>query len=157
MNFPNFAPPILQFLHSQHLLCTTSPVSESHHNSSLLYAMSLKSSGDPEKTPLIVSLENPTVDPTSTSTSYQTIRVSCGDEYLDIELRRTLRLPPDDALRSAPAGFGCFPIYLADQYASRLPKSIKEGAFIPIYRKSSRSRLLTSIEGEYHVVRDLGC
>jgi hypothetical protein len=82
------------------------------------------------KTPLIVSLENPSED----AKSYQTIRVSCGDEYLDIELRRPLRLPPDDAIHSVPAGYGCFPIYLADQYASKLPKSVKGGAFIPIYR-----------------------
>ncbi|KAE9365018.1 hypothetical protein N431DRAFT_473111 [Stipitochalara longipes BDJ] len=99
--------------------------------------MSSKSSSSSEETPLIVSLENPTVDPTSTATSYQTIRVSCGDEYLDIELRRTFRLPLDDALRSVPAGFGCFPIYLVDQYASRLPKSIKGGVFIPIYQREA--------------------
>src|SRR5450756_729775 len=109
------------------------PSSTPRHNSPPSSKMSSRSSTSSDKTPLIVSLENPTVDPTSTATSYQTIRVSCGDEYLDIELRRTLRLPPDDALRSVPAGFGCFPIYLADQYASKLPKSIKGGAFIPIY------------------------
>jgi hypothetical protein len=96
--------------------------------------MSSRSSNSSDKTPLIVSLENPAVDPISTAMSYQTIRVSCGDEYLDIELRRTLRLPPDDALRSVPAGFGCFQIYLVDQYTSKLPKSVKGGAFIPIYR-----------------------
>jgi hypothetical protein len=102
--------------------------------SSPSFKMSSRSSNSSDKTPLIVSLENPTVDPISTAMSYQTIRVSCGDEYLDIELRRTLRLPPDDALRSVPAGFGCFPIYLVDQHTSKLPKSVKGGAFIPIYR-----------------------
>lgn len=98
------------------------------------FKMSSRPSNSTDKTPLIVSLENPTVDPISTAMSYQTIRVGCGDEYLDIELRRTLRLPPDDALRSVPAGFGCFPIYFVDQHTSKLPKSVKGGAFIPIYR-----------------------
>jgi hypothetical protein len=88
------------------------------------------SSSTSNKTPLIVSLENPSED----MKSYQTIRVSCGDEYLDIELRRTLRLPSDDSIRSAPAGYGCFPIYLTDQYAPKSPKLAKGGAFIPIYR-----------------------
>jgi hypothetical protein len=87
------------------------------------------------KTPLIVSLENPSAD----GKSYETIRVGCGDEYLDIELRRTLRLPSDNTIRSVPAGYGCFPVYVTDRYASKLPKSVQGGAFIPIYRTSLTS------------------
>lgn len=96
--------------------------------------MSSRSSMSSNRQQLIVSLENPCDD----AISYQTIRVGCGGEspeYLDIELRRTLRLP-NDSVRRVPAGFGSFPLYLTDSFASKLPSSVKGGgAFIPIYRK----------------------
>jgi hypothetical protein len=97
--------------------------------------MSSRSSSSLNRPKLIVSLENPYENAAPYET-YQTIRVGYGDEYLDIELRRTLRVPADDAIRSVPAGFGNFPIYLADLFALKLPKSINGGALVPIYRRS---------------------
>lgn len=97
---------------------------------------------------LHVTLENPFEG----ATSHQTIRVGCeDDEYLDIELRRTLRVPSDDAVRCVPAGFGSFPLYLNDDFASKLPPSVKVGgASTPIYRAFPLPRSsVTSIVNTY--------
>ena len=97
--------------------------------------MSSRLSTSSSREKLHVTLENPVEG----ATSHQTIRVGCeDDEYLDIELRRTLRIPSNDAVRCAPAAFGTFPLYLSDDFASKLPPSVKAGgAFISIYRRSS--------------------
>jgi hypothetical protein len=105
----------------------------------------LSMSMDLEK--LHFTLENPSEN----AISYQTIRVGCkgeeeekqdekgrkkGYSFLDIELRRTLRVPSDDVVRCVPPGLGSFPLYLTDTFASTLPPSVKAGgAVLPIYRK----------------------
>jgi len=120
--------------HQHHL----TPVSSS---TTITIRMSARSSlsGDRSavvRVPLIVSLENPVGDPAEGTTSFQTIRVGCGHEWIDIELHRTLRLPLDDHVRTVPAGFGPFPLYVSDQFADKLPSSVNGGAFLPIYRKA---------------------
>lgn len=86
------------------------------------FDMSSRSSASSSIAPLIVSLENPSED----GSSYQTIRVSCGDEYLDIELRRTIRLPSDDAIRCVPQALGASLSILLISMPRSSPSPLKE-------------------------------
>lgn len=91
-----------------------------------------------EKQNLKVSLERRTAG--SILPAYKTIRTSFGNDFIDIQLRRCLRIPASVAKadRKIPGSFSAFPLFNVDEYAEefQLPDCItsKSGVLVPVYR-----------------------
>lgn len=75
-----------------------------------------------------------------TSGARDSIRVENRDprSFLDISLRRTIRVPDNGSSYGLPPDCGTFPIYSVAEFRSTLPAemSAKGGCFIPVYRES---------------------
>lgn len=84
---------------------------------------------------LNVKLTKPSV---SAPGAQKAIEVCYGSlDYLEISLRRTVRVPDNGIAYDLPPDCGAFPIYSVDAYKESLPQSMtaKGGLFIPIYGK----------------------
>ncbi|KAE9369834.1 bacterial integral membrane protein-like protein-like protein [Stipitochalara longipes BDJ] len=72
--------------------------------------------------------------------AFETIRVTdSNSKTLDISLRRTIRVPDNEATYSRPPDYGPFPLYSVSDFEDSLPKSLvkKGGIFIPIYQREA--------------------
>ncbi|KAH6682475.1 hypothetical protein B0J14DRAFT_468361 [Halenospora varia] len=84
--------------------------------------------------------------------SFKAIEVMYGDkEYIQISLRRTVRVPDNDETYHLPPDCGAFPIYSVNQYKSKLPTSMagKGGVFIPIYCNNIYAGGVNAVSGEH--------
>jgi hypothetical protein len=74
------------------------------------------------------------------------IEYDSAASYLEISLRRTIRIPNNDNSYGLPPDCGPFPLYSVNEYKSRLPADIvaKGGCFIPMYRKSTPYSIIPS-------------
>lgn len=61
--------------------------------------------------------------------------IQVGD--LQINLKRTIRVPDNENANCLPPGLGNFPVYHVKDYAERMPDEMlkKGGVFFPMYRK----------------------
>ena len=62
----------------------------------------------------------------------------CPNGFLEISLRRTVRVPHNEKQYELPPDCGNFPIYSVKEFEATLPAEMvaKGGCFLPIYRES---------------------
>lgn len=60
-----------------------------------------------------------------------------SSDYVEISLRRTIRVPNTWKVSGLPSDVGAFPLYKTSDYVDKLPADMaaKGGVFLPIYRE----------------------
>jgi len=63
------------------------------------------------------------------------------EKYMDVEFKRTMRLPEDGQTYDLPAYFGSFPLLDVKYFKNRMPKYMQDkgGHFISLYQRETLS------------------
>jgi hypothetical protein len=75
-------------------------------------------------------------DQIDSSSAYNSIRILQDDEkFLEVSLRRTVRVPDNGQAYDLPPDCGPFPIYSVNKFKHQLPTNMaaKGGLFMPMY------------------------